>query len=64
MTLQYALIVTEIPDPPNPTSGLDHTYRVVEICFEGEIERPSKSLVLIINSILITIIIYFLIFFK
>lgn len=45
MTLQYALIVTEIPDPPNPTSGLDHTYRVVEICFEGEIERPSKSLV-------------------
>ena len=45
MTLQYALLVAEIRDPPNPTSGLDHTYRVTEICFEGEIERPSKSLV-------------------
>jgi hypothetical protein len=45
MTLQYALLVTEVRDPPNPTSGFDHTYRVTEICFEGEIERPSKSLV-------------------
>ena len=44
MTLQYAVHVTEVRDPPN-SSSYDTNYRVVEICNEGEIERPTKSLV-------------------
>jgi hypothetical protein len=45
MTLQFAVHVTEVRDPPPNSSSYDLTYRVVEICNEGEIERPSKGLV-------------------
>lgn len=45
MTLQYALLVTEVRDSTPNSSSYDPTYRVVEICNEGEIERPSKGLV-------------------
>lgn len=45
MTLQFAVHVAEIRDLPPNSSSYDPTYRVVEICNEGEIERPSKGLV-------------------
>lgn len=44
MTLQYAVIVTEVRDLPS-SSSYEPTYRVLQICNEGEIERPSKGLV-------------------
>ncbi|XP_046442776.1 rab GTPase-activating protein 1-like isoform X3 [Daphnia pulex] len=44
MTLQFAVHVTEVRDPPPNSSTYDPVYRVVEICNEGEIERPSKGL--------------------
>jgi len=45
MTLQFAVHVTEVRDPPPNSSTYDPIYRVVEICNEGEIERHSKGLV-------------------
>lgn len=45
MTLQYALLVTEVRDVTSASNNYDPTFRVVEIRNEGEIERPSKGLV-------------------
>lgn len=51
MTLLYALLVAEVRDGTNAPNNYEPTYRVVEIRNEGEIERPSKGLVIHISFV-------------